>query len=143
MVVDAEWQVQGILTVARGGVHAVATEANSIADGVRQRADAVGARQAGERGDGADARAACVRTADRATDCMALMISMNVRHLPILADKDSLLAGIVSARDLIAPLIPGWEEDDSRRSFLGRRSPTRTTWRTRRSSLTIWREWTW
>ena len=23
------------------------------------------------------------------------------------------------ARDLIAPLIPGWEEDDSRRSFLG------------------------
>ena len=44
---------------------------------------------------------------------------MNVRHLPILADKDSLLAGIVSARDLIAPLIPGWEEDDSRRSFLG------------------------
>ena len=61
----------------------------------------------------------CVRTADRATDCMALMISMNVRHLPILADKDSLLAGIVSARDLIAPLIPGWEEDDSRRSFLG------------------------
>ena len=48
-----------------------------------------------------------------------------MRHLPILADKDSLLAGIVSARDLIAPLIPGWEEDDCGAPSSAR-SPTRT-----------------
>ena len=118
MVVDAEWQVQGILT-ERNFVHAVATEANSIADGVRPGpTPSVLAKPVSAVMEQMHALP-CVRTADRATDCMALMISMNVRHLPILADKDSLLAGIVSARDLIAPLIPGWEEDDSRRSFLG------------------------
>ena len=118
VVVDAEWQVQGILT-ERNFVHAVATEANSIADGVRPGpTPSVLAKPVSAVMEQMHALP-CVRTADRATDCMALMISMNVRHLPILADKDSLLAGIVSARDLIAPLIPGWEEDDSRRSFLG------------------------
>ena len=118
VVVDAEWQVQGILT-ERNFVHAVATEANSIADGVRPGpTPSVLAKPVSAVMEQMHALP-CVRTADRATDCMALMISMNVRHLPILADKDSLLAGIVSARDLIAPLIPGWEDDDSRRSFLG------------------------
>jgi CBS domain-containing protein len=51
-----------------------------------------------------------VRTDQKADRCLALMIGSNIRHLPVLAKDGSALAGILSIRDLIAPLVPDGNE---------------------------------
>ena len=49
---------------------------------------------------------------DPASKCLALMISSNIRHLPVLK-ADGRLAGILSLRDMLGPLVPpeGYEDE--------------------------------
>lgn len=60
-----------------------------------------------------------VRTDQMADRCLALMIGSNIRHLPVLGKDGEALAGILSIRDLVAPLVPsmmdgaGTAADDS------------------------------
>ena len=46
-----------------------------------------------------------VRDTSRADKCLSLMIQSNLRHLPILTGAGN-LAGILSLRDMLAPLVP-------------------------------------
>lgn len=49
----------------------------------------------------------CARASDPADKCLALMMSRQTRHLPVLDNRDMTLAGILSLRDMIGPLVPG------------------------------------
>lgn len=54
----------------------------------------------------------CVRVDTLASDCLGLMLHHNIRHLPVLSAKNRSLAGILSLRDLLAPLVPTEDELD-------------------------------
>ena len=47
-----------------------------------------------------------VRTNQKADRCLALMIGSSIRHLPVLSAAGDRLSGILSIRDLVAPLVP-------------------------------------
>lgn len=51
-----------------------------------------------------------VRDTAGADKCLSLMIQSNIRHLPVLTDAGG-LAGVLSLRDMLAPLVPAVPTD--------------------------------
>jgi CBS domain-containing protein len=129
VVVSADWtpparpQVLGIVS-ERQFMQAVSLTANNVEPNQPGPVPTVLAMPVGTVMTGLAAMYS-VRTKTTASQCLSTMMKHGLRHLPVL-EESSTLAGILSLRDLVAPLVP--TDDDVPATLdgvhsLGKRGP--------------------